>query len=175
MKQFNFMRVGPVLLILILFGLAQSSAAMEHALWISGGERNDYSSFSLGYSWQCYALEVGFINDVEYYSDIDYFGSWPSDYSVLGIEQRTSTGGLDLLYLFALSEQLLIYGGPGLYFYELGQTVQANDTGKKHNKYLTTETEFAYSIGLKYKLAKFQLGLGYHSIRGINGQIGFMF
>ena len=80
MKQFNFMRVGPVLLItgLILFGLAQSSAAMEHALWISGGERNDYSSFSLGYSWQCYALEVGFINDVEYYSDIDHFGFGPA-------------------------------------------------------------------------------------------------
>lgn len=173
----NFMRVQLILLVsgLILLSLAQPSAAVEHALWISGGERNDCFSFSLGFAWQCYALEVGFINDVAYQSDIDYFGSWPSDYKSLGIEQRTSTGGLDLLYLFDLSEHFLIYGGPGLYLHELGQTVQANDTGEKYNKYLSMKTKFAYSIGLKYELAKLQFGLGYHSIRGINGQIGFVF
>jgi|GEM_PF-2706755 len=173
----KFRRVQLVLLVtgLILLGLAQPSATVEHALWISGGEENGCSSFSLGYAWQCYALEIGFINDVEYQSDINYFGSWPSDYQSIGVEQRTSTGGLDLLYLFDLSEHFLIYGGPGLYFHENGQTVQANANGKKYNKYLTTETELAYSIGLKYELAKLQFGLGYHSIRGINGQIGFTF
>src|SRR5690554_5749353 len=62
----KFRRVQLVLLVsgLILLSLAQPSAAVEHAFWISGGEGDDCSSFSLGFAWQCYALEVGFINDV---------------------------------------------------------------------------------------------------------------
>jgi hypothetical protein len=170
-------RVRLVLLVtgLILLSLAQPAAAVDHALWISRGEESDCSSFSLGFAWLCYALEVGFINDVEYRKDLDYFGSWPNDYKTLGIEQRTSTGGLDLLYLFALSKNFRIYGGPGLYFHEIGQTAQDIATGKKYNSYLTTETTLAYSLGFKYELAKLQFGLGYHSIRGINGQIGFTF
>jgi hypothetical protein len=173
----KFIRVQLILLVsgFILLSLAQPAVAADRALWISRGEKKACSSFSLGFAWRSYALEVGFINDVKYKSDIDYFGSWPNDYQSLGIKQRTSTGGVDLLYLFDLSEQFRIYGGPGLYYHELGQTVQAIDTGKKYNKYLSTETKLAYSIGLKYELAKLQFGLGYHSIRGLNGQIGFVF
>ncbi|NLM37535.1 MAG: hypothetical protein GX202_05345 [Firmicutes bacterium] len=173
----NFMRKQLIFLAggLILLSLAQPSMAVDRALWVSRGEKDNCSSFSLGYAWRSYALEVGFLNDVVYQNGIDYFGPWPDDYQLLGVEQRTSTGGLDLLFLVDLSKQFLIYGGLGLYYHELGQTVQDPDTGKKYNQYLTTETTLAHSIGLKYQWAKLQFGLGYHTIRGLNGQVGFVF
>ncbi len=160
---------------LILFSLARPSVAAEQALWVAGGNSHHYSSFSLGYAWQSYALEIGFLNDVEYKNDVDYFGAWPSNYQSLGVEQRTSTAGLDLLYLFPLSERFLFYCGPGLYYHELGQTVQDPNTGKKYNTYLSIKLIHAHSFGFKYKLEKLKVGVGYHSIRGINGQIGFVF
>ncbi|NLY91495.1 MAG: hypothetical protein GX081_07810 [Firmicutes bacterium] len=169
---------GPLILLvsgLILISLAQSSLAAGQGFWVSRGGRDDCSSFSLGYAWQCFALEIGFLNDVDYYNDTDYFGSWPGDYQLLGVEQRTSTGGLDLLYLFDPSDRFLFYCGHGLYYHELGQTVEETGTGKKYNKYLSMKMMPAHSMGFKYKWAKLQFGVGYHSIRGVNGHIGFVF
>ena len=54
--------------------------------------------------------------------------------------------------------------------------IQSNVTGWYYENGTTTEVVFAGGGGIRVKVApNLELGVGYHSLRGIQGSIGFRF
>lgn len=84
----------------------------------------------------------------------------------------------DLLFFLNLdrSGNVAIYGGHGLYVQDTTQVVQSNLTGWYYENGTSTQAVFAGGGGIRVKVApQLGVGVGYHSLRDIQGSIGFRF
>jgi len=100
-----------------------------------------------------------------------------NDFTVNGDYTGNAYGG-DLLVFLNLdrSGNVAIYGGPGLYAQSTTEVIQSNVTGWYYENGTTTKLVFAGGGGIRVKVApKVELGVGYHSLRGVQGSIGFRF
>lgn len=86
--------------------------------------------------------------------------------------------GADLLLFLSLDDRkrFLLYGGPGVYLQSTTEVVQSNVTGWYYENGTSTSTTFAGGGGLRVAITpKFEIGAGYHSLRGVQGSIGLRF
>ncbi len=100
-----------------------------------------------------------------------------NDFTVNGDYTGNAYGG-DILGFLNLDRRgnVAIYGGPGLYAQSTTEVIQSNVTGWYYENGTTTEVVFAGGGGIRVKVApNLELGVGYHSLRGIQGSIGFRF
>ncbi len=100
-----------------------------------------------------------------------------NDFTVNGDYTGNAYGGDILVFLnLDRSGNVAIYGGPGLYAQSTTEVVQSNVTGWYYENGTTTEVVFAGGGGIRLKVApKLEVGVGYHSVRGVQGSIGFRF
>lgn len=92
-------------------------------------------------------------------------------YSIIDNEKKFAVG-IDALYFINCNNKLSLYAGPGIYL------VQYYDYYKDHSikvEHYETGWIGAVSAGVQYKFNSIKIGLGYHLIRGINGQFCFSF
>lgn len=165
MKKYLF---SMVLALTLTLGLTTISNA-EPSFWFSGGGKDGNGSFAIGFGGDNIGIEFGLIDDATIPNGtLDYeCPHW--DYTSLGDKTLRSSVGFDLIGMFHLSDNIVLYGGPGIYWHETGEVVRSNATGWLYTQTSDTTVDIACSGGVKYKLSRSSLlGVGYHSLRGTN-------
>ena len=127
--------------------------------WVGGGVTTTGDpSWNLGFRRSFLGLEVGgvfkdvILQDVT--GDSDYELSFKADL------------GIDALLFIDLDDQYLsLYAGPG--FYGLNYNTETEEY---------EDSTFSGTAGVRLSLARnFALGLGYHTVRGVNGSFVYRF
>lgn len=166
MKKFLFM----ISLTLVLcLGFAANANAESGSFWFSGGSKDGNGTFAVGFGGGNLGIEFGIIDDATLpYGTLDYeCPHW--NYTSLGNRTLESSAGIDLIGLIYLSDNIVLYGGPGLYWHRTGEVVMSNDTGWHYTHSSEYTTEIACSGGVKFSLTEgTRFGIGYHSLRGTN-------
>lgn len=163
------------LMIVLALTMTLGSTSLTYAdsdscfFWFSGGSKDGYGSFSVGFGGDSLGIEFGFIDDANLpEGTLDYeCPHW--DYTSIGNRRLESTTGIDFLGMIHLSKHIILYGGPGIYWSRRGEVVRSNATGWYYTETEYTYTEIACSGGLRFTLTgNSGLGIGYHSLRGAN-------
>lgn len=158
-----------VLTMILSLGIATITNAESGSFWFSGGSKDGYGNFAIGFGGETLGFEFGIIDDANLPAGtLDYeCPHW--DYTSLGNRTLASSVGIDLLGMIHLSENIILYGGPGLYWHRTGEVVRSNATGWYYTETDDTTTEIAGSGGVRFALTRgTRLGIGYHSLRGTN-------
>lgn len=144
------------------------------SLWISAGTE---SGFSLGVRGESVGLEFGGKQTSEYLdSELLDYPVPHSDYSGLGRKRIGNMLGLDLLGFYNFSSWLSLYAGIGGYVQEIREVARSNVTGWLYTQSRGEDGEFAVSGGLQaFPSEKLLLGIGFHNVRGVIGQVGIRF
>lgn len=169
-----------VLALIFTLGCTSLTYAGSHSnsgfFWFSGGGKNGNGNFAVGFGGDNLGVEFGLIDDANLpEGTLDYeCPHW--DFTSIGNRTLKSTTGIDLLGMFHLSQHVILYGGPGIYWSHRGEVVRSNATGWYYTETDHTYTEIACSGGLRFILTDNSgLGIGYHSLRGTNLTFQFSF
>lgn len=157
------------LFLLMTLGTKITANAETGSFWFSGGVKDANGTFAIGFGGENLGIEFGVIDDANLpVGTLDYeCPHW--DYTSLGNRTLESSAGFDLIGMIHLSEYIVLYGGPGIYWHETGEVVRSNATGWLYTQTADTSCEFACSGGVKVRLTEVtRLGIGYHSLRGTN-------
>ena len=118
-------------------------------------------------------LPSGTVNNFAAGSLIQQF---PNGFNSLGVKTTTASIGGDVLGFVDVSPSISIYGGVGVYFQGRSLIFQSNVTNDLFKETNETSVNLAVSGGADFKLGDaWQIGGGYHSLRGINAKVGFEF
>ncbi len=129
--------------------------------------------FEIGAVFNQDKLPPGTVNDYAAGSLIQQF---PGGFNNLGVKTTTASIGGDVLGFFDVSPNVSIYGGVGVYFQGKSQIFQSNVTNDLFKETNETNVNLAVSGGADFKLGDaWQIGVGYHSLRGINAKLGYEF
>lgn len=142
---------------------------------ISLGSQNGNFSASLGTRNGNTGWEIGFSSTEDYLSSQVHEGTIPAGaYESLGSKNINGTYGVDVLKFFPSSQSVTLYAGAGAYFQNQAEVLKNGD--QLYTRDSDTKVKFAYSGGVEFgKPGNVQFGVGYHSIRGANGQIYIKF
>ncbi len=145
-------------------------------LWISGGVK-DYFAGSIGLRQNNFGLELGccFNSEISKNDFLDY--PCPHyDYTVIGNKRVGNTLGIDLLYFYSPNNYIFsVYGGIGVYAEDQSKIVRSNATGWLYRNDRDSKFHFPFSVGIKYLFdKKYEMGLGYHTLRGFNAQFSLV-
>ena len=170
-------KTGLILVLFSLFLITTEARAAGPAAWLSVGEKDGNTGFAVGFRGVDLGIELGGINESDYSSsDISDYPAPFTGFFDLGKQKVDSAIGIDVLGFYNASKQLSFYGGLGLYFQEYRRIAQDDVTLLLYTEAEETEAEAAFSGGIQFFPSNaVLLGIGYHSIRGINGQIGMRF
>ena len=141
-------------------------------IWASGGLKGCFTG-SFGFRKNSIGLELGCLFNSE--MSKDDFLDYPcphGDYTVLGINRVGNTLGMDLLYFYSPNNYIFsVYGGLGVYVEDQSKIVRSNATGWIYRNAKNPNTVFPFSAGVKYLIdRKYEIGAGYHALRGVNVQ-----
>jgi opacity protein-like surface antigen len=118
-------------------------------------------------------LPPGTVNNYAAGSLIQQF---PNGFNNLGVKTTTASIGGDVLGFVDVSPSVSLYGGVGVYFQGKSQIFQSNVTFDLFKETNETNVNLALSGGADFKLGDaWQIGVGYHSLRGVNAKVGFEF
>jgi hypothetical protein len=94
----------------------------------------------------------------------------------LGTKKLSPQWGADLLGFVDVAPRVAAYGSVGLYFQNVAQIAQSQATNQLYKQTDTTNTTGAIGGGVTYSPSdSVSIGLGYHSIRGVNVRLGINF
>ncbi len=94
----------------------------------------------------------------------------------LGKKKLSAQWGADVLGFLDVDPRVAVYGSVGLYFQSVGQIVQSGASNELFKQTNETETTGAIGGGVNYKASDaINLGIGYHSLRGVTARIGINF
>ncbi len=102
----------------------------------------------------------------------------PSDalFNDLGNKKVGAQIGGDVLGFLDVSPNVSIYGSLGLYFQNLSQVVQSQATNEIYQQTSSTNVSGAVGAGVTYSASdNIDLGVGYHSLRGVTTRVGIKF
>lgn len=164
------------LIVLSFMLFASEARAITPAAWLSVGGKDGNTGFAVGFRGQELGVEIGGINESDYSSDDVFDYPAPSSFFTdLGEQKVDSAVGFDILGFYNPSKQVSFFGGLGLYFQEYRRIARSTAL-LLYTEAKDTEAEAAFSGGVQFfPSGSLMLGIGYHSIRGLNGQIGMRF
>jgi opacity protein-like surface antigen len=129
--------------------------------------------FEIGAVFSQDKLPPGTVNNYAAGSLIQQF---PTGFTNLGVKTTTANIGGDVLGFFDVSPSVSVYGGVGVYLQGKSQIFQSNVTTDLFKETNETNVNLAVSGGADFKLGDaWQIGVGYHSLRGVNAKIGYEF
>ncbi len=155
--------------LILSLGFTVNANAESGSFWFSGGGKDGNGTLAIGFGSENVGIEFGLIDDDNLpVGTLDYeCPHW--DFTSLGDKTLESSVGIDLIGMINLSENIILYGGPGLYWDRTGEVVRSNETGWFYTQSDNTSTEIACSGGIRFTLTEgTRLGIGYHSLRGTN-------
>ena len=104
--------------------------------------------------------------------------SLPSNFlfTDLGLKKLSAQWGADVLGFVDVAPRVAVYGSVGLYFQNVGRIAQSRATNDLYKQTNETETTGAIGAGVNYQASEsINVGVGYHSLRGLTGRIGINF
>jgi hypothetical protein len=170
-------KIGLILILFSFFLISTEARAAGPGAWLSVGGKDGDTGFAVGFRGHDLGVELGGINHSDF-SSSDIFDEPAPDlnFTDLGKQRVDSTIGFDVLGFYNPSPKLSFFGGLGLYFQEYRRVVQDNVSLFLFTEASETEADAAFSGGIQFFPSNaIILGIGYHSIRGLNGQIGIRF
>jgi opacity protein-like surface antigen len=149
------------------------------SLLVSSGFKDGKIAPGIGVKYNSIGFEIaGIFNQDSFPGTLNDF-SLPGDLlsNNLGVKKLSPQWGADVLGFLDLDPRTSVYGSVGLYFQSIGRIAQSqanlNEFYKQTND---TETTGAIGGGVTYKASgKIDLGIGYHSLRGLTARIGISF
>lgn len=145
---------------------------------ISAGTKDGLINPALGVRWKNFGIEVGAIfNQDKLPGTLNDF-SLPSNFlfNDLGVKKTSAQYGADVLGYIDLNPTVAAYAGVGIYFQSKSQIAQSQATNELYKQTDETDVQPAVSVGVDYTVSDaVNLGVGYHSLRGITGRIGISF
>lgn len=164
-----------LLIILIPTTTIVQATSTEQRNRVSLGSQNGNFSASLGARNGNTAWEIGFSNTEDYLSSQVHEATIPAGtYESLGNKNINGTYGVDILKFFPSSQSVTLYAGAGAYFQNQAEVLKNGD--QLYTNGTDTRVKFAYSGGVEFgKPGSVHFGVGYHSVRGANGQIYIKF
>jgi opacity protein-like surface antigen len=94
----------------------------------------------------------------------------------LGTKKVGAQLGGDVLGFLDVSPSVSVYGSLGLYFQNLSQVVQSQATNELYQQNASTNVSGAVGAGVTYSASdNIDLGVGYHSLRGVTARVGIKF
>jgi opacity protein-like surface antigen len=94
----------------------------------------------------------------------------------LGNKKLSAQWGADVLGFLDVDPRIAVYGSVGLYFQTVGRIAQSRATNDLYKQTNDTETTGAIGGGVNYKASDaINVGIGYHSLRGLTARIGINF
>jgi opacity protein-like surface antigen len=94
----------------------------------------------------------------------------------LGVKKLSAQWGADVLGFLDVDPRTSVYGSVGLYFQSIGRIAQSQATNDLYKQTNETETTGAIGGGVNYKASDaINVGIGYHSLRGVTARIGVNF
>jgi opacity protein-like surface antigen len=147
-------------------------------LFGSAGFTNGSIAPSIGVRYNYIGLEVGAVFNQDSLPGAVNDFSLPSNFffNDLGIKKLSPQWGLDLLGFVDVAPRVAAYGSVGLYFQNVGRIAQSLATNELYKQTNTTNTTGAFGGGVIYSPSdSLSVGLGYHSVRGVNVRLGVSF
>jgi hypothetical protein len=145
---------------------------------ISAGFKDGLINPAIGIRWNNIGLEFGAIFNEDSLPGILNDFSLPSNFlfNDLGEKKTSAQYGSDVLGYYDVNPDVSLYGGVGLYFQSKSRIAQSQATNELYKQTDTTTITPAVTVGVDYNISDaMNVGLGYHSLRGINGRIGIRF
>jgi opacity protein-like surface antigen len=145
---------------------------------VSTGFKDGQLAPSVGIRFNNIGLEVGGVfNQDNLPGTLNDF-SLPSDFlsNDLGIKKVSPQWGADVLGFVDVSPRLALYGSAGIYFQSLSRIAQSQATNELYKQTNDTNVAGAVGGGVTYSPSdSINIGVGYHSLRGITARVGFSF
>jgi hypothetical protein len=145
---------------------------------VSAGFKDGKIAPALGARWNNFGVEVGAVfNSDSLPGTLNDF-SLPNNFlfNDLGVKKISTQYGGDILGYFDLNPSVSLYGGVGIYFQSKARIAQSQATNELYTQTNEQDITPAVSAGVDYNVSdSINIGVGYHSLRGITGKIGFSF
>jgi hypothetical protein len=145
---------------------------------VAAGFKDGTIAPALGMRWNNFGVEVGALFNADSLPGTLNDFSLPNNFlfNDLGVKKLSAQYGVDVLGYFDVNPSVSLYGGVGIYFQSKSRIAQSQATNELYQQTSETNVTPAVSGGVDYNLSdSINLGVGYHSIRGITGKIGFSF
>jgi hypothetical protein len=155
---------------------AQNTSSTQ--LFGSAGFTNSGIAPSIGVRYNYIGLEVGALFNQDSLPGAVNDFSLPSNFffNDLGVKKLSPQWGLDLLGFIDVAPRVAAYGSVGLYFQNVGRIAQSQATNELYKQTNITNTTGAVGGGVIYSPSEsVSVGLGYHSLRGVNVRVGINF
>lgn len=158
------------------FAQEEKASPIAREAWFSGGY-NEAASIAVGARYGLFGFEIGARDTSDDIPDGTVDAPIPhSNFTDAGTRNDGNAFGMDLLLFLDLNDRFALYGGGGGYWQERVTLVQSNATGLFWVNDRDEEFEWAYSGGVRMRVSGgVTAGVGYHSIRGVNAQVGIRF
>jgi opacity protein-like surface antigen len=132
---------------------------------------------SIGVRYNSFGVEIGAIFNQDNLGAVNDF-SLPNNFffTNLGVKKLSPQWGVDLLGFVDVAPRVSVYGSVGVYFQHVGQIAQSQATNELYKQTNLVNTTGAVGGGVTYSLSdSMSIGLGYHSVRGVNVRLGVNF
>ena len=147
-------------------------------LLVSSGFKDGKIAPGLGVKYKNIGFEIaGIFNQDSLPGAVNDF-PLPSNFlfTDLGQKKLSAQWGADVLGFLDVDPRTSVYGSVGLYFQSVGRIAQSQATNDLYKQTNETETSGAIGGGVNYKASDaINLGIGYHSLRGVTARIGINF
>jgi hypothetical protein len=145
---------------------------------ISAGFKDGLINPAVGIRWNNIGFEFGSVFNQDPLPGILNDFSLPSNFlfNDLGEKKISAQYGGDILGYFDVNSSVSLYGGVGIYFQSKSRIAQSQATNELYKQTDNTVVTPSVTAGVDYNFSDaVNVGIGYHSIRGINGRIGISF
>jgi opacity protein-like surface antigen len=147
-------------------------------LLVSSGFKDGKIAPGIGVKYKNIGIEIaGIFNQDSLPGAVNDF-PLPSNFlfTDLGNKKLSAQWGADVLGFLDVDPRTSVYGSVGLYFQSVGRIAQSQATNDLYKQTNETETSGAIGGGVNYKASDaINVGLGYHSLRGLTARIGINF
>jgi hypothetical protein len=167
-KKINLTIIFTLALVLIIAGTASASDNYTYGTIGYGDPMFNFSG-----AQRFGNLGVEFAVGVRPYPGILDYPCPGWDYTIIDDYYYSALVGIDLLRYVDIGENTSVYAGAGLYLLGYDTVAESNVTYWTYRQNTTFEGCFAFSGGLQFHPEGFGVGIGFHSIRGVNLQMIF--
>jgi hypothetical protein len=148
------------------------------SLLASSGFKDGKIAPGIGLKYNSIGFEIaGIFNQDSLPGSVNDF-SLPGNFlfNDLGVKKLSPQWGADVLGFLDLDPRTSVYGSVGLYFQNTARIAQSRATNDLYKQTNDTETTGAIGGGVTYKASDtINLGVGYHSLRGLTARLGISF
>jgi hypothetical protein len=145
---------------------------------ISAGFKDGLINPAVGIRWNNIGLEFGAIFNEDRLPGVLNDFSLPANFlfNDLGEKKTSANYGGDILGYFDVNPSVSLYGGVGIYFQSKSRIAQSQATNELYKQTDNTVVTPSVTVGVDYNLSEaVNIGIGYHSLRGVNGRVGISF